>query len=82
MPKKYLIAQHIPQMLLWMKIWRNWRLSQHIDLVVVFKPFLNHFYSVAGNIILLKEARVIREECALRGAPGLHQCLGRWYVLK
>ena len=54
--------QHIPQMLDWIEIWGIWRPNQHLELVVLFlKPFLNHFCSVEGRIILLKEAIAIRE---------------------
>jgi len=35
--------------------------GQHLKLVVLLKPFLNHFCFVAGCIILLKEATATRE---------------------
>lgn len=40
-----LFFQHIPEMLIWIKIWRIQRPSQHLKLLVVFlKPFLNSTY--------------------------------------
>ncbi len=49
-------------MLCRIKIWGIWRPRQHLDLFIMFvKPFLNDFCSVAGCIILLKEATTIRE---------------------
>ncbi|KAK3563582.1 hypothetical protein QTP86_030933 [Hemibagrus guttatus] len=57
-----LVSEHIPQMLDWIEIWGIWRPSQLLKLVVVvIKPFLNHFCFVARRIILLKEDTAIRE---------------------
>uniref|UniRef100_A0A6Q2ZJT3 Adhesion G protein-coupled receptor B3 n=1 Tax=Esox lucius TaxID=8010 RepID=A0A6Q2ZJT3_ESOLU len=52
------------QMLNQIEIWGIWRAGQHLELFIVImflKPFLNNVCSVAGPIILLKEASVIRE---------------------
>ncbi|KAK3535361.1 hypothetical protein QTP70_010077 [Hemibagrus guttatus] len=45
----------------WIEIWGILRPSQHLKLVVLIKPFLNHFCFVAWHIILMKEATDIRE---------------------
>ncbi|XP_053093745.1 carcinoembryonic antigen-related cell adhesion molecule 1 isoform X2 [Pangasianodon hypophthalmus] len=63
-----LFVQHIPQMIDWIEIWGIWRPSQHLELLVMFlEPFLNNLCSMAGRIILLKEATAIREYCCHEG---------------
>ena len=57
-----LVCPAHPQMLDWIEIWEIWRPIQQLKLVVVLlKPFLNHFCFVEWCIILLNEAIAIRE---------------------
>lgn len=57
-----LFVQHIPKMLNRIEIWEIWRSNQHLKLIVVLlKPFPNYLCFVARQIMLLKEAAVIRE---------------------
>lgn len=54
------------------EIWEIWRPSQHLELFAMFlKLFLNIFCSVAGRIILLKEATAIREYRCHEGVQGV-----------
>ena len=70
-----MLFQHVPQMLNPIGILGICRPGQLLQLSIMFlKPFPNNVCSVAGRIILLKEA------FALRGAPGPRQCLGKWDV--
>ena len=52
-------------MLNWIEIWGMWRPSQHLTPVslvaVLFKLFLDDFYSVAERTVLLKEATAVRD---------------------
>jgi len=47
--------------------------------IMFLKPFLNNVCSVAGCIILLKEA-TREHHCHERGVPALEQCLGLCHV--
>lgn len=50
-----LFVQHIPQILDCNEIWGIWRPTERLKLVVMLlKPFLNHFCFFAGSIILLR----------------------------
>lgn len=61
-------------------IWGIWRPRKHFEVFVMFlKPLLKNICSVAGCIILLKEATAIREHSELE--RGLQQSLGL-YVSK
>ena len=63
-----MLVQHIPQMLNRIEIWRIWRPGQHREHFIMFlKPFPNDVCSVAGRIILLKEATAIRNTIAMKG---------------
>ena len=71
-------------MLNWIEIWGMWRPSKHLKLVVVLlKPFLNHFLFVAQRIILLKRGHSPQGILfPWKGVRGLQQCLGSRYVSK
>lgn len=51
-------SQHIPQMLVWIGIWRP---SEHLVVVALLKPFLKPFCTVVKEATALREYRFHEE---------------------